>query len=471
MRFDEFDLNYDVLDALDAMRFSECTPIQEQSLPLTLEGRDLIAVAQTGTGKTAAYLLPVLNRLADGEFPADAVNCIVMAPTRELAMQIDRQLDGFGYFLNISSAAIYGGTDGVTFAQQQRSLLEGADIVIATPGRLLAHLQMGKVDLSRVSFFILDEADRMLDMGFYDDIMQVVKHLPKERQTLMFSATMPPKIQQLAKTILSDPAEVKIAVSRPADKIHQRVAFCYEPRKVEILKKVLTDTNAKRVIVFASSKLKVKDLARELRRARFKIGEMHSDLEQARRDEVMHDFKSGHTDILVATDIVARGIDIEDISMVVNFDVPHDAEDYVHRIGRTARADADGEALTFVSDRDRKRWAGIERFLGKKIERMQIGDQPTAETSSDRQTDRKHDRKSRGNSRRKSGTGKSVKSQEAEAKDEVKPAADTEGADSPQPQKKSGRSGGKRRWNRRRKGDAAKPAAGSDNAPSSAGNQ
>ena len=215
MRFDEFDLNYDVLDALDAMRFSECTPIQEQSIPLTLEGRDLIAVAQTGTGKTAAYLLPVLNRLADGEFPEDAVNCIVMAPTRELAMQIDRQLEGFGYFLNLSSLAIYGGTDGVTFAQQQKSLLLGADVVIATPGRLLAHLQMGKVDLSRVSFFILDEADRMLDMGFYDDIMQVVKHLPKERQTLMFSATMPPKIQQLAKTILSNPAEVKIAVSRP----------------------------------------------------------------------------------------------------------------------------------------------------------------------------------------------------------------------------------------------------------------
>ena len=404
MRFDEFDLNYDVLDALDAMRFSECTPIQEQSIPLTLEGRDLIAVAQTGTGKTAAYLLPVLNRLADGEFPADAVNCIVMAPTRELAMQIDRQLDGFGYFLNISSAAIYGGTDGVTFAQQQRSLLEGADIVIATPGRLLAHLQMGKVDLSRVSFFILDEADRMLDMGFYDDIMQVVKHLPKERQTLMFSATMPPKIQQLAKTILSDPAEVKIAVSRPADKIHQRVAFCYEPRKVEILKKVLTDTNAKRVIVFASSKLKVKDLARELRRARFKIGEMHSDLEQARRDEVMHDFKSGHTDILVATDIVARGIDIEDISMVVNFDVPHDAEDYVHRIGRTARAGAGGSAVTLVSESDMRWFGNLEKFLGYEVAKRELpadlGKLPAYDPS------RRADRQGRGKGRDKGGKGR-----------------------------------------------------------------
>ena len=464
MRFDEFDLNYDVLDALDAMRFSECTPIQEQSIPLTLEGRDLIAVAQTGTGKTAAYLLPVLNRLADGEFPADAVNCIVMAPTRELAMQIDRQLDGFGYFMNISSAAIYGGTDGVTFAQQQRSLLEGADIVIATPGRLLAHLQMGKVDLSRVSFFILDEADRMLDMGFYDDIMQVVKHLPKERQTLMFSATMPPKIQQLAKTILRDPAEVKIAVSRPADKIHQRVAFCYEPRKLEILKKVFTETNAKRVIVFASSKLKVKDLARELRRAKFKIGEMHSDLEQARRDEVMHDFKSGHTDILVATDIVARGIDIEDISMVVNFDVPHDAEDYVHRIGRTARADADGEALTFVSDRDRKRWAGIERFLGKKIERMQLDDEPAGNQQSDRQIDRRRSdnrgRKPRNGAGKKTTPKEQKKNQTPEVKTEVK----AEGQPQPAQEKKQGRQGGKRRWNRRRKGDAAGNASSSSSA-------
>ena len=372
MRFDEFDLNYDVLDALDAMRFSDCTPIQEQSIPITLDGRDLIAVAQTGTGKTAAYLLPVLNRLADGEFPEDAVNCIVMVPTRELAMQIDRQLEGFGYFLNLSSLAIYGGTDGQTFALQQKSLILGADIVIATPGRLLAHIQMGKIDLSRVSFFILDEADRMLDMGFYDDIMQIVKHIPKERQTLMFSATMPPKIQKLAKTILNNPAEIKIAVSRPADKIHQRVAICHDSQKTGILKKVISETQAKRIIIFASSKLKVKSLARELRKAKLNIGEMHSDLDQSKRDEVMHNFKSGHCDILVATDIVSRGIDIDDIKMVINYDVPHDAEDYVHRIGRTARADSDGEALTLVCDTDRRRWNSIEKFLNKTTERLII---------------------------------------------------------------------------------------------------
>nr|MDE7025665.1 DEAD/DEAH box helicase [Paramuribaculum sp.] len=327
MRFDDFDLNYDVLDALDAMHFSECTPIQEQAIPAALDGHDLIAVAQTGTGKTAAYLLPVLNRLADGEFPEDAINCIIMAPTRELALQIDRQLEGFSYFLSVSSLPIYGGTDGVTFAKQQRGLKLGTDIVIATPGRLLAHLQMGYVDLSKVSFFILDEADRMLDMGFYDDIMQIVKHLPKDRQTLMFSATMPPKIQQLAKTILTDPTEITIAISKPAEKIDQSAFVCYETQKLSILKHIFTSRQAKRVIVFASSKLKVKELARELHRARFKVGEMHSDLEQTKRDEVMLDFKAARIDILVATDIVARGIDIDDITMVVNYDVPHDAED------------------------------------------------------------------------------------------------------------------------------------------------
>lgn len=427
MRFDEFDLNYDLLDALDAMRFSDCTPIQEQSIPITLEGRDLIAVAQTGTGKTAAYLLPVLNRLADGELPEDTVNCIVMAPTRELAMQIDRQLEGFGYFLNVSSLAIYGGTDGATFAQQQKSLRLGADVVIATPGRLLAHLQMGKIDLSRVSFFVLDEADRMLDMGFYDDIMQIVKHLPTERQTLMFSATMPPKIQQLANSILRNPAEVKIAVSRPADKIHQQVALCYESQKTEILKIILKGSPAKRVIVFASSKIKVKNIARELKSERLNVKEMHSDLDQATRDDVMLKFKAGQCDILVATDIVARGIDIDEISMVINYDVPHDAEDYVHRIGRTARAEADGEAITLVCETDRRRWNSIENFLGKQIERISIsGYSEPEETNEQKNTSpkrKKHYKSAKPNVRKhpqsKSGSkkrsNKNINSQKSQA--------------------------------------------------------
>lgn len=363
MRFDELDLSDDILDALDAMNFNECTPIQEKAIPVILEGRDLIAVAQTGTGKTAAYLLPVIDRLVDEPVPEDAVNCIVMAPTRELAQQIDRQMEGFAYFVPINSVAIYGGTDGAGFAQQQRGLKLGADVVIATPGRLLAHLNMGYVDLSKVSYFILDEADRMLDMGFYDDIMQIVKQLPESRQTLMFSATMPAKIQQLAKAILKNPAEVKLAVSRPTEKIDQSAYVCYDPQKTPILKYLLKTFHSKRVIVFSASKLAVRELSRELRRSKIKTGEMHSDLEQDERDKVMLDFRAGHIDVLVATDILARGIDIDDISMVVNYDVPREAEDYIHRIGRTARANADGKAVTLINERDQPKFGRIERFL------------------------------------------------------------------------------------------------------------
>ncbi len=363
MRFDELGLYDDVLDALDAMHFDECTPIQEKAIPVILDGHDLIACAQTGTGKTAAYILPIIDLLSSTDYDQDAIRCVVMVPTHELAQQIDRQLQGFSYFLPISSVAIHGGADGKEFARQQQGLKMGAEIVIATPGRLLAHMKMGYVDLSKVEFFVLDEADRMLDMGFYDDISQIASKLPKNRQTLMFSATMPVKIQQLAKSILYKPVEVKIAVSRPTEKIDQSAIVCYENQKTPLLIRLFKTTFSQRVIVFAASKIKVKDLARELRKAGWHAGEMHSDLEQSTRETTINNFRSGRIDILVATDIVARGIDIDDIAMVVNYDVPHEAEDYVHRIGRTARANADGKAVTFISEKDRRKFQYIERFL------------------------------------------------------------------------------------------------------------
>ncbi|MBD5221771.1 MAG: DEAD/DEAH box helicase [Bacteroidales bacterium] len=386
MRFDEILDSDDLLDALWDMHFDECTPIQEAAIPPVSEGRDLIAVAQTGTGKTAAYLLPVIDRLASGEYPEDSVNCIVMAPTRELAQQIDRQLQGFAYFMPISSLPIYGGTDGHTFEQQKRGLTKGADIVIATPGRLIAHLSMGYVDLSRVSFFILDEADRMLDMGFFEDIMQIAKHLPEERQTLLFSATMPPKIQQLASKILRNPAEVKLAVSKPAEKIDQSAYVCYETQKIPLLKSIFATEPPERVIVFSSSKQKVKELSRTLRRdLHLSAAEMHSDLDQKQRDDVMLDFKSGRIKLLIATDIVARGIDIDDIRMVINYDVPHEAEDYVHRIGRTARADRDGKAVTLVTDKDAYKFRRIEQLLEKEVPKNmvpeELGETPSYSSS------------------------------------------------------------------------------------------
>lgn len=372
MDFYDLDLHDDVLDALDAMNFTTCTPIQEHTIPPLLEGHDLIGVAQTGTGKTAAYLLPILSMLSDGGFPTDAINCVIMSPTRELAQQIDQAMEGFSYYVPVSSVAVYGGNDGIRYEQERKGLALGADVVIATPGRLISHISLGNVDLSRTSFFILDEADRMLDMGFYDDIMQIVKQLPENRQTIMFSATMPDKIQKLAATILRNPVEVKLAVSKPAEKIVQTAYICYETQKMGIIKSLFRDTKPERVIVFSSSKLKVKEVAAAFKRMKLNVGEMHSDLDQAQRDDVMREFKSGRVDILVATDIVSRGIDIDDIRLVINYDVPRDSEDYVHRIGRTARAGAEGCAITFVSVDDQTRFAAIEEFIEREVFKLPV---------------------------------------------------------------------------------------------------
>ena len=376
MTFEETYLNDNILDALYDMHFEEMTPIQEKCIPEILDGQDLIGVAQTGTGKTAAYLLPILSMLDDGGYPNDAVNCIIMSPTRELAQQIDQAMQGFGYYLDgISSVvAVYGGNDGNRFDIETKGLKMGADVIIATPGRLLSHIRMGHVDLGHLSFFVLDEADRMLDMGFSDDILQIAKMLPVCHQTIMFSATMPQKIQQLARTLLNNPIEVKIAVSKPADKIQQSAYLCYEPQKLGIIRSLFKAGELERVIIFSGKKDKVKDITRELKHMKINCASMHSDLSQAERDDVMYRFKTGQVSVLVATDIVARGIDIDDILMVINYDVPHDAEDYVHRIGRTARAQRDGVAITFVSDKDMRSFSGIERFLERDIQKNPLPD-------------------------------------------------------------------------------------------------
>lgn len=374
MYFDETELNDNILDALYDMHFDECTPIQAQTISPILQGRDILGVAQTGTGKTAAYLLPVLSLLDDGldphdrPFPEDSINCLIMSPTRELAQQIDQAMEGFSYYLDgISSVAVYGGNDGNRYDQELKSLKQGAPVVIATPGRFISHMQMGNVDLSRVSFFILDEADRMLDMGFSDDIISIAKELPPTVQTIMFSATMPEKIEHLAKTLLKNPVQVKIAVSKPAEKIQQSAYVCYQSQKNAILKSIFKAGNLKRVIIFSGKKQRVKEIFHALKQMKVVCGAMHSDLTQAERDDVMYKFKSGELDVLVATDIVARGIDIDDIQMVINYDVPHDVEDYVHRIGRTARADRDGVAYTLVSDDEIWLFKKIEEFLEKEI--------------------------------------------------------------------------------------------------------
>lgn len=370
--FYDLPLSDDVLDALWDMHFEECTPIQAECIPHILDRRDLIGIAQTGTGKTAAYLLPILTLLKEDPHPTDAVNCLIMAPTRELARQIDQALQGFAYYTDINSVAVYGGNDGIRYEQERRSFERGADIVIATPGRLITHLGLGNLDLSRTTHIILDEADRMLDMGFFDDIMTIMKELPKERQTILFSATMPDEISRMAKQVMNNPAEVRIAVSKPADKIDQSVYICREGDKTYILKEIFAAQKPERVIVFASSKQKVKELGISLRQRGYNVEAMHSDLEQKQRDEVMLAFRQRKIDILVATDIVSRGIDIDDITMVINYDCPRDPEDYVHRIGRTARAGRQGRAVTLVGERDNLSLKRIERLLEAKITRAPL---------------------------------------------------------------------------------------------------
>ena len=374
MYFDELPLSDEVLDALWDMHFEECTPVQEKTIPLILEGRDVISCAQTGTGKTAAYILPLLTTLANDGHKEDKLNAIIMSPTRELAQQIDQQMEGFGFYVPFSSVAVYGGNDSGAWSTQTNGLQRGADIAIATPGRLISLMNIYNIDFSGVKYFILDEADRMLDMGFYDDIMTIVSRLPKERQTIMFSATMPDNIRKMAKAIMNNPEEVKIAVSRPPESIKQMAVDIYDKDKAGMVCQLLQGRSLKKVILFVGRKQRVRELTATLRSRGIKARPMFSDLDQKEREEVMLDFRNGKIDVLVATDIVARGIDVDDIPLVINFDVPREAEDYVHRIGRTARAENSGEAVTLVSPEDRHYFRRIESFLKKDIERIPLPD-------------------------------------------------------------------------------------------------
>lgn len=468
MYFDELDLNDNVLDALYDMHFETCTPVQEKCIPEILKGNDVLGVAQTGTGKTAAYLLPILSMLDDGGYKKDSVNCIIMAPTRELAQQIDQAMQGFGYYLDgVSSVAIYGGNDGTRYDQELKSLSLGADVVIATPGRFISHLSLDHADLSNVSFFVLDEADRMLDMGFYDDIMTIASKLPKNCQTILFSATMPDNIEKLASKLLKNPVRVKLAVSKPAEKIKQSAYICHDTQKLEIIKHIFKAGDLKRVIVFSGKKQTVKQINAALQRMKINSGEMHSDLEQAQRDEIMYRFKSGQIDVLVATDILSRGIDIDDITMVINYDVPRDAEDYVHRIGRTARADRDGKAITFVSPSDMTFFRQIEKFLDKKLERNELPEgmeQPDLEAA-----EKREGRTSAKNRRRKNRDATAHKHKphhpdDRQPKQKAAPAADS---NTPAEQKQeNAKDNEKPRQNKKkRNGNSKKPANSNSQKP------
>jgi len=370
LTFDDFDFFPSLLEGLDAMGFSKPTPIQEQVIPVILKGKDLIACAQTGTGKTAAYLLPTLHRIAVDKIPHTCA--LIVAPTRELAQQIDNAFQGFAYFTHASSIAVYGGSDGQVFEREKKALGEGTSVVIATPGRLLSHLNNGYVKFDKLDVLILDEADKMLDMGFYEDILRIIRHLPVKRQNLLFSATMPGKMRELAKRILHDPTEVNIAISKPAAGILQNAYLVYDSQKIPLTRDILIAKNLDSVLIFASTKSGVKALEKELLRMKLSAKAIHSDLTQSERESVLLSFRNRNTKILVATDILSRGIDIENIGLVINYDVPGDAEDYVHRVGRTARAASTGEAITLINEKDQRRFSQIEELIEKEVPKLPL---------------------------------------------------------------------------------------------------
>jgi superfamily II DNA/RNA helicase len=372
LHFYDFDFDDDLLDGIDAMGYTTATPVQEKVIPIILSGKDLIASAQTGTGKTAAFLLPTIQNLLTHTHDASQINSMIIVPTRELAVQIAQVLEGMSYFTNISSIAVYGGGDGNSFAVEKKALSSGVDIVICTPGRMIAHLNMGYVKLQGLKYLVLDEADRMLDMGFHDDIEKIISYLPKERQTLLFSATMPEKMRKLALKILKDPEQVNIAISKPPEKIVQEAFVVHEEQKAPLIKHVLENRKNQSVIIFCSRKQNVKQLNHLLKKAKFSVEEIHSDLEQDKREQALLDFKNKKLNILVATDILSRGIDIEDIDLVINYDVPNDGEDYIHRIGRTARAATDGTAYTFITPKEQGRFHRIEQLLGHEVVKVPV---------------------------------------------------------------------------------------------------
>ena len=375
MNFTDFGLDDRLMEGIDAMGYTTATPVQEQVMQPILEGKDLIVSAQTGTGKTAAFLLPLMNKLITTPHDAHNINAMIIVPTRELAVQIAQTMEGISYFTSVSSIAVYGGGDGNSFAIEKKALSAGVDVVICTPGRMIAHLNMGYVKLQGLKYLILDEADRMLDMGFHDDIMKIISFLPKKRQNLLFSATMPMKMREMARKILLDPLEINIAISKPPEKIVQEAFIVYETQKIPLVKYVLRLKDFQSVIVFCSKKANVKQLSNELKRAKFSIEEIHSDLDQNQREQVLLDFRNKKLKILVATDILSRGIDIEDIDLVINYDTPNDGEDYIHRIGRTARAANEGTAYTFVSEKEQQKFARIEELLGKPVPKALVPEQ------------------------------------------------------------------------------------------------
>ncbi len=365
--FDMFELDTRIRAGIDAAGYDLPTPIQQQAIPHVLEGRDVLGLAQTGTGKTAAFMLPILQRLTRG--PLRRPRALIVAPTRELAEQIHESAEALGGRTRVRSAAIYG---GVGKGPQVAAIKRGTEIIVACPGRLLDHIGEGNIDLSTIEVLVLDEADRMLDMGFLPDIRRILRYVPNRQQTMLFSATMPPDIRRLADDILRDPVTVQVDVIAPAKTVSHALYPVPETLKAKLLHTMLENTRTSRVLIFTRTKHRAKRLAQDLDKRGYRVAALQGNMSQNKRQEAMSGFRGGKYDILVATDIAARGIDVSQISHVVNYDMPDTVDAYTHRIGRTGRAEATGEAVTFAVQDDEPMVRDIERVLGKPIERRRM---------------------------------------------------------------------------------------------------
>lgn len=461
MIFDNFNLKPELLDAVYYMGFRDATPIQEKAIPVILEGKDLIACAQTGTGKTAAFLLPVLDSIFGRH--TTHTHTLILVPTRELAIQIDQQIQGFAYTLNITSLAVYGGGDGADWEQEKTAFLKGAEIIVATPGRLISHLNQGYVDFSHIEMLILDEADRMLDIGFHDDIMKIISYLPKERQTLMFSATMPQNIRALSKRIMQNPDEISLEIAKPAEGVVQAAYMVSESQKLPLVKSLIDENpDYSSILIFSSTKRKVQDIVRGLRTKEYVVEGISSDFEQREREEVVIRFRSRRTRVLVATDVMSRGIDIKEINLVINFDVPQDAEDYVHRIGRTARAETTGVAVTLVNRDDMMKLQRIERLIGNEVYRAPLPEFLRGMKQEEPEK-RGHGSTSRGSKFHRRKSGQNSKSDQSRQQGQSRDSGQNRTSDHNREKSRNRKPGQKRKpWQKSRPGQPGNPGQGNE---------
>ncbi|GAA5520929.1 DEAD-box ATP-dependent RNA helicase CshA [Fodinibius salicampi] len=413
LSFEQFTLNEKLSLGLQDLNYTDPTPIQEECIPLILNGRDVIGAAQTGTGKTGAFVIPLIQRIMEN--PSEHTQALILSPTRELAQQIEEQIFALGYHTGVSSATVTGGSD---YGTQVKAIRAGVDIIVATPGRLIDQMKVLDLDFSHLNYLVLDEADRMLDMGFLPDVMKIVKKLPEERQTMLFSATMVEEVQKVVDQVMKNPAEVEFEVSKPAESVDQQIYFVHPKQKLKLFEKLFDADKYETAIVFCATKRGTDEVERMLKKRGVDAVSMHGDRDQKERNEALRLFKNRSHPVMVATDVLSRGIDIDDVSLIVNFDVPNNPEDYIHRIGRTGRYDKSGTAITFVSNKDKKYYHSIKEVVGDQLSVKELPEEKNESQGNDRQSREKRQKREK--------TSESKKREQTTTKDKRSPQKEKE---------------------------------------------